>query len=129
MRHYTTLAEYDRAGFNIIVDKTWEDLPLEDLFDTTIDPDTGLPYHDVHKMYADIELGNLDYFMLRVRAMYEDVELAVNYVGGFVYEDAMDVLTDGTAEDMISETIEDAKKRVTQILEGLSKIPVDLETV
>jgi hypothetical protein len=30
---------------------------------------------------------------------------------------------------MISETIEDAKKRVTQILEGLSKIPVDLETV
>jgi len=129
MRHYTTLAEYDRAGFNIIVDKTWEDLPLEDLFDTTIDPDTGKPYYDVHKMYADIELGNLDYFMLRVRAMYEDVELAVNYVGGFVYEDAMDVLTDGTAEDMISETIEDAKKRVTQILEGLSKIPVDLETV
>jgi hypothetical protein len=129
MRHYTTLAEYDRAGFNIIVDKTWEDLPLEDLFDTTIDPDTGLPYYDVHKMYADIELGNLDYFMLRVRAMYEDVELAVNYVGGFVYEDASEVLRDGTAEDMISETIEDAKKRVTQILEGLSKIPVDLETV
>ena len=129
MRHYTTLAEYDRAGFNIIVDKTWEDLPLEDLFDTTIDPDTGKPYYDVHKMYADIELGNLDYFMLRVRAMYEDVELAVNYVGGFVYEDAAEVLRDGTAEDMISETIEDAKKRVTQILEGLSKIPVDLETV
>jgi hypothetical protein len=129
MRHYTTLAEYDRAGFNIIVDKTWEDLPLEDLFDTTIDPDTGLPHYDVHKMYADIELGNLDYFMLRVRAMYEDVELAVNYVGGFVYEDASEVLRDGTAEDMISETIEDAKKRVTQILEGLSKIPVDLETV
>ena len=129
MRHYTTLAEYDRAGFNVIVDKTWEDLPLEDLFDTTIDPDTGLPYYDVHKMYADIELGNLDYFMLRVRAMYEDVELAVNYVGGFVYEDAMEVLKDGIAEDMISETIADARKRVTQIIEGLSKIPVDLETV
>jgi len=129
MRHYTTLAEYDRAGFNVIVDKTWEDLPLEDLFDTTTDPDTGLPYYDVHKMYADIELGNLDYFMLRVRVMYEDVELAVNYVGGFVYEDAMEVLKDGTAEDMIGESIIDAKKRVTQILEGLSKIPVDLETV
>ena len=129
MRHYTTLAEYDRAGFDIIVDKTWEDLPLADLFDTSIDPDTGKPYYDVEQMARDIDSGRLDYFMLRVRAMYEDVELAVNYVGGFVYEDAMEVLKDGTAEDMISETIEDAKKRVTQILEGLSKIPVDKLTV
>jgi hypothetical protein len=129
MRHYTTLAELDRDGFNVVVDKTWEDLPLEDLFDTTVDPDTGLPYYDVHKMYADIELGKLDYFMLRVRAMYEDVELAVNYVGGFVYEDASEVLRDGTAEDMISETVADARKRVTQIIEGLSKIPVDICTV
>ena len=129
MRHYTTLAELDRDGFNVVVDKTWEDLPLEDLFDTTTDPDTGLPYYDVHKMYADIELGNLDYFMLRVRVMYEDVELAVNYVGGFVYEDASEVLRDGTAESMISESLIDAKKRVTQILEGLSKIPVDLAAV
>ena len=129
MRYYDTLAEYDREGFNVIVDKTWEDLPLEDLFDTTTDPDTGLPYYDVHKMYADIELGVLDYFMLRVRVMYEDVELAVNYVGGFLYEDASEVLRDGTAESMIGESLVDAKKRVTQILEGLSKIPVDLITV
>jgi hypothetical protein len=129
MRYYDTLAEYDREGFNVIVDKTWEDLPLEDLFDTTIDPETGKPYYDVQDMYRKIDRGDLDYFMLRVRAMYEDVELAVNYVGGFLYEDASEVLRDGTAEDMISETIEDAKKRVTQILEGLSKIPVDLKTV
>jgi len=129
MRYYDTLAEYTRAGFDIIVDKTWEDLPLEDLFDTGLDPDTGLPYYDVQQMARDIDSGKLDYFMLRVRAMYEDVELAVNYVGGFVYEDAAEVLRDGVAEDMISETIEDAKKRVTQILEGLSKIPVDNVTV
>jgi hypothetical protein len=129
MRYYDTLAEYTRAGFDIIVDKTWEDLPLEDLFDTSLDPDTGLPYYDVQQMARDIDSGKLDYFMLRVRAMYEDVELAVNYVGGFVYEDAAEVLRDGVAEDMISETIEDAKKRVTQILEGLSKIPVDNVTV
>ncbi len=129
MRYYDTLAEYDREGFNVIVDKTWEDLPLEDLFDTSTDPETGKPYYDVQDMYRKIDRGDLDYFMLRVRAMYEDVELAVNYVGGFLYEDASEVLRDGTAEDMISETIEDAKKRVTQILEGLSKIPVDLKTV
>jgi hypothetical protein len=129
MRYYDTLAEYNRAGFDIIVDKTWEDLPLADLFDTSIDPDTGLPYYDVEQMARDIDSGKLDYFMLRVRAMYEDVELAVNYVGGFLYEDAAEVLRDGVAEDMIAETIEDAKKRVTQILEGLSKIPVDKSLV
>ena len=129
MRHYDTLAELDRDGFNVIVDKTWEDLPLEDLFDTSTDPDTGKPYYDVQDMYRQIERGDLDYFMLRVRAMHEDVELAVSYVGGFVYEDASEVLRDGTAEDMIWETVEEAKRRVPELIEGLSKLVVDKETV
>lgn len=129
MRYYDTLAEYDRDGFNVIVDKTWEDLPLEDLFDTSIDPDTGKPYYDVKQMARDIDSGKLDYFMLRVRAMHEDVELAVNYVGGFLYEDAREVLTDGVAEDMIWETLEDAKKRVPTLIEGLSKLVVDKAAV
>ena len=125
MRYYDTLAEYDRDGFNVIVDKTWEDLPLEDLFDTSIDPDTGRPYYDVEQMARDIDAGRLDYFMLRVRAMHEDVELAVSYVGGFVYEDASEVLRDGTAEDLIWETVEEAKRRVPELIEGLSKLVVD----
>jgi len=129
MRHYDTLAELDRDGFNVVVDKTWEDLPLDDLFDTSINPDTGLPYYDIHEMYADIEMGKLDYFMLRVRVMHEDVELAVSYVGGFLYEDATEVLRDGTAEDMIWETVEEAKKRVPTLIEGLSRLVVDKETV
>ncbi len=129
MRYYDTLAEYDRGGFNVIVDKTWEDLPLEDLFDTSTDPETGKPYYDVQDMYRKIERGDLDYFMLRVRAMYEDVELAVNYVGGFLYEDAREVLTDGTAEDMIAESLDEARKRVPQLIAGLSKLVVDTAAV
>jgi hypothetical protein len=125
MRDYTVLAELDREGFNVIVDKTWEDLPLEDLFDTSINPDTNQPYYDIHKMYADIEMGELDYFMLRVRVMHEDMELAVSYVGGFLYEDATEVLRDGTAEDMIWETVEEAKRRVPTLIQGLSKLVVD----
>lgn len=125
MRHYETLAEYDRQGFNVIVDKTWEDLPLEDLFDTSTDPDTGLPYFDVKDMYSKIDQGSLDYFMLRVRVMHEDLELAVNYVGGFLYEDASEVLRDGTAEDMISESLDEARKRIPELIEGLSKLGVD----
>ena len=129
MRYYDTLAEYDREGFNVIVDKTWEDLPLEDLFDTSINPDTNRPYYDTAEMARQIDRGELDYFMLRVRVMHEDLELAVSYVGGFLYEDASEVLRDGTAEDMIWETVEEAKKRIPTLIEGLSKLVVDKATV
>jgi hypothetical protein len=128
MRDYTTLAELDRDGFNVIVDKTWEDLHPQDSFDTSINPDTGKPYYDIEDMCRKIDRGDLDWFMLRVRVMHEDVELAVNYVGGFLYEDASEVLRDGTAEDMIWETVEEAKKRVPILIQGLSKL-VDKELV
>ncbi len=129
MRYYDTLAEYDRGGFNVIVDKTWEDLPLEDLFDTSTDPETGKPYYDVQDMYRKIERGDLDYFMLRVRVMHEDVELAVNYVGGFLSEAAREVSTDGVAEDMIEGGLDEARKRVPELIAGLSKLVVDTAAV
>jgi hypothetical protein len=122
------LAELDRDGFNVIVDKTWEDLHPRDSFDTSIDPDTGKPYYDIQDMCRKIDRGDLDWFMLRVRVMHEDLELAVNYVGGFLYEDASEVLRDGTAEDMIWETVEEAKRRVPTLIQGLSKL-VDKELV
>ena len=125
MRDYTVLAELDREGFNVIVDKTWDDLHPQDSFDTSTDPDTGLPYYDIQDICRKIDRGDLDWFMLRVRVMHEDVELAVNYVGGFLYEDAREVLTDGTAEDMIEESLDEARKRVPQLIAGLSKLVVD----
>jgi len=101
MNHYTTLLDEQRGPFTVIVDKTWEDMPLADLFDTSLDPDTGLPYFDVAKMAQQIDRGDLDYFMLRVRVLFEGHELAAEHVGGFLYEDARETLRDGTAEDMI----------------------------
>jgi hypothetical protein len=128
MRYYDTLATMQRDGFEIIVDKTWEDIPLADLFDTSIDPDTGRPYYDVEQMARDIDRGNLDYFMLRVRALVDGHELGSSYVGGFLYEDASEVLRDGTAEDMIYEAIAEAKKEALRLVGSLSKV-VDTETV
>ena len=128
MRYYDTLATMQRDGFEIIVDKTWEDIPLADLFDTSINPDTGLPYYDVEQMARDIDRGNLDYFMLRVRALVDGHELGSSYVGGFLYEDASEVLRDGIAEDMIYEAIAEAKKEALRLVGSLSKV-VDTETV
>jgi hypothetical protein len=98
------------------------------LFDTSTDPDTGLPYYDVEQMARDIDRGNLDYFMLRVRALVDGHELGSAYVGGFLYEDASEVLRDGTAEDMIYEAIAEAKKEALRLVGSLSKV-VDTETV
>lgn len=127
MRYYDTLAELDRDGFNVVVDKTWEDLPLADLFDTSIDPDTGKPYYDVEQMARDIDRGDLDYFMLRVRVFVQDIELAAEYVGGFLYERAEEVLEDGVAEDMISSAVDAAKKRVVELADTFALMAMAIE--
>lgn len=127
-RHYDELARYERDGFDVIVDKTWEDIPLADLFDTSIDPDTGKPYFDVEDMSRKIDRCELDYFMLRVRVLLDGHELGSHYVGGFLYEDASEVLRDGVAEDMIYEAMLEAREEARRLVGSLSKV-IDTETV
>ena len=127
-RHYDELARYERDGFDVIVDKTWEDIPLADLFDTSIDPDTGKPYFDVEDMARKIDRCELDYFMLRVRVLLQGHELGSHYVGGFLYEDASEVLRDGVAEDMIYEAMLEAREEARKLVGFLNKV-IDTETV
>ena len=122
MRYYDTLLDEQRGPFQVIVDKTWEDIPLGDLFDTSIDPETDKPYYDVEEMARQIDRGDLDYFMLRTRVLFDGHELAADYVGGFLYEDAREVLRDGTAEDMIAGTIEQAKTAAAQLFHKLQQL-------
>jgi hypothetical protein len=118
-RHYEELATYQREGFEVIVDKTWEDIPLADLFDTSIDPDTGKPYFDVEDMARKIDRCELDYFMLRVRVLLDGHEMGSHYVGGFLYEDAREVLSDGMAEDCIYSAMEEARTEVRRLRDKL----------
>jgi len=104
MRHYDELASFDRDGFFVVVDKTWEDLNPKDQFDDCVT--------DLDKMCQDIDRGVLDWFMLRVRVLVDGHELASEYLGGCLYEDAKEVLTDGTAEDMIDIAMITAKREV-----------------
>jgi hypothetical protein len=120
MRYYDTLATYDRAGFEIIVDKTWEDLSPRDLFDDTVS--------DIDEIIKDIDRGHLDWFMLRVRALVDGHELGSSYLGGMLYEDPSECLTDGSAEDMISEAIAEARKEALRLVGSLSKV-VDTSAV
>jgi hypothetical protein len=116
MRYYDTLAEYEREGYTIIVDKSYEDMDPKDCFDDTC--------FDMKEMYDDINSGRLDWFMLRVRVLVEGLELADEYLGGCLYKDAGEVLTDGTAEDLIDQAVTRAKGqvyRLSRVFGGLSE--------
>jgi hypothetical protein len=95
----------------VIVDKSYEDLSLDQCFDDSLD-ENGVPLFDLKEMARDIDSGNLDWFMLRVRVMVEGLEMGSHYLGGCLYKDAREVLTDGTAEDCIGEALHEAKREV-----------------
>ena len=115
-RYYDTLLEEDRGQFHVIVDKTWEDLHPNDCFDESVT--------DIKEICEKIDRGTLDWFMLRVRVFFDGVELASDYIGGFLYKDAREVLTDGTAEDMIYCAIEDAKKEAMNMKQRFADLVI-----
>jgi hypothetical protein len=112
MRYFDKLAEFERDGFTVIVDKTWEDLSPRDLFEEG----------DVGEILRKIDNGTYDWFMLRVRVFVEGLELARWYAGGCCYEDAKEVLTDGLAEDLIHEALACAKKDVYRLSKKFAEL-------
>jgi hypothetical protein len=119
MRHYTELARFEREGFDIIVDKTWEDIYVGDCFDDTC--------YDIKDICNKIDSGVYDWFMLRVRVLVEGLELGSSYLGGMLYEDARECLSDGTAEDQIHMALEEAKAQVWLLMRRLQGINADME--
>jgi hypothetical protein len=103
-----------RDGFEIIVDKSYEDLSPRDCFDDSVT--------DIEEIIKDIDRGHLDWFMLRVRALVDGHELGSSYVGGMLYEDPKEVLQDGVVEDMISEAVAEARKEALRLVGSLSRV-------
>ena len=119
MRYYDELAVYERNGFDVIVDKSYEDIHPSDLFDDS--------EFDIKQLCQDIESGNLDWFMLRVRVMVENIELSSEFLGGCLYKDAKEVLTDGTAEDLIDMALTEAKRDVYRLYKKFQDISWELD--
>ena len=120
-RYYETIAEFERDGFDIVVDKTYEDMHPYDCFEAD----------DIDEISRKIDNGTYDWFMLRVRVMVEGLELGSAYLGGCLYSDAKEVLTDGIAEDLIAGALIEAKSKVyrlSRVFGGLSEA-VDREGV
>ena len=121
--YYDTIAEFQHDGYDIIVDKTYEDMHPKDSFDDSC--------HDIAEMCRKIDNGTYDWFMLRVRVLVEGLELGSAYLGGCLYADAREVLTDGMAEDMIGEAMTEAKTKVYRLSRKFTELShaVDAELV
>jgi len=117
MRYWDELLREQHNGVTVIVDKTWEDCTIRDLFDDTC--------CDVEDLERKVNRGDLDWFMLRARVMFNDMELGSSICGGYLYEDAREVLRDGCAADLLWQAEEEAKKRLPELIEGLLRVEVD----
>ena len=118
-RYYDEIGSFERDGFSIIVDKTYEDIHPSDSFDDEC--------FDIKEMCDDIDSGKLDWFMLRVRVLVEGLELGSAYLGGCLYENPKDVLTDGTAEDLISEALIEAKRDVYRMYKKFQELSFNID--
>jgi hypothetical protein len=112
MRYYDTLAEYERDGFTVIVDKTYEDISPRGQFEEC----------DIGEIIRKIDNGTYEWFMLRVRVLVEGLELGSAYLGGMLYENPKECLTDGSAEDMISEALSEAKRDVYRLKQKFAEL-------
>jgi len=112
MQHYDLIERFERDGFTVIVDKTYEDINPRDHFEDD----------NIDEILRKIDNGTYEWFMLRVRVLVEGLELGSAYLGGCLYENAREVLSDGTAEDFIYEAMKEAKAQVYRLSKKFAEL-------
>ena len=117
-RYYDEIGSFERDGFFVIVDKSWEDLDPNDMFEAD----------DVAEICRKINDCTYDWFMLRVRVLVDGHELASEYLGGCLYEDARDVLKDGTADDLIDQAMITAKREVYRMYKRFQELSFNIDS-
>lgn len=109
MRYWETLKTIQEGPFTIIVDKSWEDISIRGHFDETC--------YDIDELERKVNEGIYDWFMLRARVITDDTELSENIIGGFLYENVMEVFNDGIADDIIHTAKVEARLNLERLQE------------
>lgn len=119
MQHYHELGKVSRDGFDIVIDRTYEETRISDNFDDSC--------HDIAEMERKVNNGECDWFMLRARAMLKGIVFGQHTLGGLYYDSDKieDVLTDGSAEMCIYEAVKEAVERLDDLLPTFKKIVDD----
>ena len=103
------------GGFEIKFYALPEDMNPRDCFDS------GEEYREQDEDWFDkIESGYYDWFIARVTASKNGVELASDYLGGCWYESAMEFVTaNDYYSDMVQTVIQEAKETIKKLTEPI----------
>lgn len=87
MTYWETINEAEHNGFLIVTSITPEDMHPRDSFDDTPE--------ELAEMCRKIDQGLLSWFVVRVQAFKHGVLLGTDYLGGNLYENPADFVTEG----------------------------------
>jgi hypothetical protein len=111
-RDYDEIDSFEHDGFTIIVDKTYEDLDPRDQFEDS----------DLEEIIEKINNYTYEWFVLRVRVMVDEYEITSEHLGGCLYENPREVLTDGTVDDLVAQAMITAKREVYRMYKRFQDI-------
>jgi len=114
MNPWQVIKSFEYKDYKIIISTAPEEVHPEEVFDPK--------FHDIEDICRRIDLGYLDWFQLRVHAQLCGHTLGEAYCGGFLYEDANQIFTDGILDDLVNEAINDADTNGRQLLAALQKM-------
>ena len=115
---YSTVQEFTQDQFNIIVDWTYEDFSIRDCFEETEER--------FAEMERRLELYLDTHYIMRVRALYNGVEMGCSTLGScYAYdcspaEDITKNMTD-YLEDLVTEAVAEARTNATAMLEKMKE--------
>jgi hypothetical protein len=108
MTHYELIHEEQSAGFTIRFYATPEDTHPRDLFDPTVS--------DIDEICRDIDNGRFTWFTAKVTASKNGIELAADYLGGNLYENVRDFVSEHDYyADMRATVIAEAKQAIREL--------------
>jgi hypothetical protein len=109
MQHWEKLHSEKVQGFDIDFSITYDETHPRDLFDDSIE--------DINELCDKIDRGVLTWFIAKVTASKNGIVLSDDYLGGCLYENAMDFVTDDYYySDMKQTVIDEAKKAIQSLI-------------
>ena len=116
MRYWHEVKRFKQDQFDVVVDWTYEDVALEDVFDDTVS--------DIEDMARRCNAGIDTHYVARVRVFYDGHEMGCSALGScYAYGcDPEDDINDGISgylEDMLYEAMDDARSEAVKMLDRL----------
>jgi len=118
MQYWHEVKSFKQDQFDVIVDWTYETVPVREMFDETVS--------DIEDMERRCNAGLDTHYIARVRFMYDGVEMGCSTLGScYAYdcepEDDINTGVSGYLEDMIEEAESEARDRAVEMIDRLKR--------